>query len=408
MNPRLALAALLLVCVAVSLPAAPADPYAAGRAAYSQLSEADQKALHRPRPGQKLSPEASAALATIRASLAAGATQPPRPVALLPRLVNAASEAADAQISPLRQTVALAEIRAAQAKLAPSSADRDVAAREILALAATFSSADGLLAVDGRDDLIDTALHQVRARPSLERTPEEVAALIAALRAVPPAPSLADAFASECQRYLTTASDDLQSALEALAVKTGLPPDVPDELRLSGIVVDGTGTTLLLETGSGPLKLSQGQSRDGFTFVAADPHRRQATLLRDGRVITLDLAARTFRQWSPAALEAIARQAPKGSNLAYMLATRRGTVAEFLVDLNRSIKEFPALRSEIAAEAPWLTDESLREKRAATLSPPLAGQLQGLAYALQNQCKTQENLASMIAQLEVAGQKPNP
>ncbi len=248
----------------------------------------------------------------------------------------------------------------------------------------------------------------MRARPAPERTLEETAALVAALRAVPPAPSLADAFASECQRYLTTATGDLQSALEALAKKTGIPPDVPEELRLSGIVVDGTGTTLLLETASGPLTLNKGQYRDGLAFLAAAPDHRQASLLRDGRLVTLDLAARTFRQWSPAAREAIARQAPKGSNLAFVLATRRDSVAEFLVDLNRSIQEFPVLRTEIAAEAPWLTDASLREKRAATLSPPLAGQLQGLALALQNQCKTQENLASMIAQPKAAGQKPNP
>ncbi len=159
MNSRFALAATLAAYAAFFATAALADPYAAGRAAYAQLTETEREALRSPRPGQKLSPEATTALATIRASLALGATQQPQPVTLLPRLMNAVADASDAQIAPLRQTVAMAEIRAAQAKLAPSSADRDIAATEILALAATFSPADGLLALDGRDGLIDGALH---------------------------------------------------------------------------------------------------------------------------------------------------------------------------------------------------------------------------------------------------------
>ena len=344
----------------VPFPVEKGHPYADAFTVFDRLTPEERDAVASAKSDGTLSPAVEAARREIAEALAQGRDAAPQWRAVRDPLLPGYDP------DFIKRLSSLAATRLSVAEREGGAVAGDAAALDGLALYLNVGT--GLSTEDWsrQQDLVVDLLTRLRARAA-DRSPAEVAALLAELRALPPPVSFADMVRADPLWKMP--GTKLRRALERKARALGFKSDRidPDVLRMTGLVVEGDRAAVSFETPAGAFWLEPGQDRYGVGLIELDVGGRQARILFEGREAVVELKSRRIGLWDDEVLEGVVKSFIEESDFipALLLEGRKktGSLTEHLVRLDEFGREADSLARDIADGVVGKSDpEALAER----------------------------------------------
>ncbi len=349
----------------VPFPVEAGHPYADAIKTFNRLNPEERDAVGSSKSDAELSRSVLEARGKIAAAIALGREGAPQWTAVHDPL----AAGYDPDFFKILSSLAAARAVVAQQHQGGAAAG-DAAILDGLAL--YLSVGTGLSTEDWsrQQNLVAGLLGRLQARAG-ELSPDEAAALLAELRALPPPTSFADMVRAD--PLWKAPGTKLRRALERKARALGFKSDRidPSVLRMAGLAVEAERSAVSFETPAGSFWLEPGQNRYGVALLELDISGRQARILFEGREAVVELKSRRIGLWDDVVLEGAIKSFIEESDFipALLLEGRKrtGSLSEHLARLDEFGREADALALDIAEGRVDKSDSEALAQRAARL-----------------------------------------
>jgi len=349
----------------VPFPVEAGHPYADAINTFNRLNSEERDAIGSSKPDAELSRSVLEARGKIAAAMALGREGAPRWTAVHDPL----AAGYDPDFFKNLSSLAAARSAVAQHRQGGAAAG-DAAILDGLAL--YLSVGPGLSAADWsrQQDLVGGLLERLRTRAG-ELSPDDAAALLAELRALPPPTSFADMVRAD--PLWKAPGTKLRRALERKARSLGFKSDRidPNVLRMAGLAVEAERSAVSFETPAGSFWLEPGQTRYGVALLELDIPGRQARIRFEGREAVIELKSRRIGLWDDVVLEGAVKGFVDESDflVGVFLEGRKKTVSltEHLAHMDEFGRAADALARDIAEGRLDKSDPKALAERAARL-----------------------------------------